>query len=93
MEGHVERATAIAYALLGAVMSAVAYITARKSGRGTHFMIHVFYIGLVTSVFCIGGLAVTGTYTLPENLTIKQYLYLASVAALSCIGQTFLNRG
>ncbi|RUS14231.1 hypothetical protein BC937DRAFT_94154 [Endogone sp. FLAS-F59071] len=40
-----EDAWPLAAALLGAFMSAGAYVTARKVGRAVHFMVHVVYFG------------------------------------------------
>lgn len=86
-----KRLFAILCALLGAVMSAVAYVTVRKIGRGAHFMVHVVYFGLVSAVVSPIGMALFQTPVMPHGSYEYSMLILVGLSAF--IGQCFLNQG
>lgn len=85
------RLFAIACALVGAMMSAVAYVTVRKIGRGAHFMVHVVYFGLVSAVVSPIGMFLFQTAVVPQGSYEYEMLLLVGLTAF--IGQCFLNQG
>lgn len=86
-----KRLFAILCALVGAMMSAVAYVTVRKIGRGAHFMVHVVYFGLVSAVVSPIGMALFQTPVMPHGS--YEYTMLILVGLSAFIGQCFLNQG
>lgn len=86
-----KRLFAILCALLGAVMSAVAYVTVRKIGRGAHFLVHVVYFGLVSAVVSPIGMALFQIPVMPHGSYEYSMLLLVGLSAF--IGQCFLNQG
>ncbi|RUS27886.1 hypothetical protein BC938DRAFT_482607 [Jimgerdemannia flammicorona] len=72
-----EDSLAIYAALIGSLMSAVAYVTARKVGRATHFMVHVVYFGAVSSVLSAAGMYLwQGGIVVPVKM--EQWIVLAA---------------
>jgi drug/metabolite transporter (DMT)-like permease len=86
-----KRLFAILCALVGAMMSAVAYVTVRKIGRGAHFMVHVVYFGLVSIVVSPIGMVLLQTPVMPHGS--YEYGILVLVGLSAFIGQCFLNQG
>lgn len=86
-----KRLFAILCALLGAMMSAIAYVTVRKIGRGAHFMVHVVYFGLVSIVVSPIGMFLFQTPVVPQGS--YEYTMLLLVGLTAFIGQCFLNQG
>lgn len=89
--GEWQRLFAIFCALVGAMMSAVAYVTVRKIGRGAHYMVHVVYFGLVSIVVAPIGMTVFQTPVMPHGW--YEYTMLLLVGLSAFIGQCFLNQG
>ncbi|KAI8990048.1 hypothetical protein BDB01DRAFT_779827 [Pilobolus umbonatus] len=89
--GEVGRLFAVFCALLGAMMSAVAYVTVRKIGRGAHFMVHVVYFGLVSIVVSPIGMFLLQTPIVPNSL--YDYGIFLGVGLTAFIGQCLLNQG
>jgi drug/metabolite transporter (DMT)-like permease len=88
---ELKRLFAILCALLGAVMSAVAYVTVRKIGRGAHFMVHVVYFGFVSAIVAPIGMFLFQTPVMPHGP--YEYGMLVLVGLSAFIGQCFLNQG
>lgn len=86
-----KRLFAILCALLGAMMSAIAYVTVRKIGRGAHFMVHVVYFGLISIVVSPIGMFLFQTPVVPQGS--YEYTMLLLVGLTAFIGQCFLNQG
>lgn len=88
-----QRTFAIAYALLGAMLSAAAYVAVRKS-KSTHFIVHTVYFGLASVVLCPLGLYLFhGDFLLFFERPRQDWLHLATVGMLSFVGQCLLNQG
>jgi drug/metabolite transporter (DMT)-like permease len=87
-----QRSFAVACALAAALMSAMAYITVRKVGQGTHVMVHVVYFGLVTALFSVPILLLQfQTFAMPvEKRDIE---LLVAIGILAFLGQYFINLG
>lgn len=88
---ELQRLFAIFCALLGAIMSAVAYVTVRKIGRGAHFMVHVVYFGLVSAIVAPIGMFLFQKPVMPHGSYEYGMLILVGLSAF--IGQCFLNQG
>lgn len=86
-----QRLFAVLCALVGAMMSAVAYVTVRKIGRGAHYMVHVVYFGLVSIVVAPIGMTVFQTPVMPHGGYEYGMLLLVGLSAF--VGQCFLNQG
>ncbi|GAN07981.1 solute carrier family 35 member G1-like [Mucor ambiguus] len=86
-----QRLFAVLCALVGAMMSAVAYVTVRKIGRGAHYMVHVVYFGLVSIVVAPIGMTVFQTPVMPQGGYEYGMLLLVGLSAF--VGQCFLNQG
>ncbi|KAI9260043.1 hypothetical protein EDC94DRAFT_563111 [Helicostylum pulchrum] len=86
-----KRLFAVFCALLGAMMSAVAYVTVRKIGRGAHFMVHVVYFGLVSIVISPIGMFLFQNPVMPQGS--DEYGMLLLVGLTAFVGQCFLNQG
>ncbi|KAI8874490.1 DUF6-domain-containing protein [Backusella circina FSU 941] len=86
-----ERLFAIFCALLGAVMSAIAYVTVRRIGKGAHFLVHVFYFGAVSTIVSPIGIALSQGFVMPKG--VYQYSMLLLVGGCAFVGQCFLNQG
>ncbi|KAI8376641.1 hypothetical protein EDC96DRAFT_495297 [Choanephora cucurbitarum] len=86
-----KRLFAVFCAFLGAVMSAVAYVTVRKIGRGAHFMVHVVYFGLVSGIVSPFGMFLLQKPVMPHGL--HQYIMLILIGLTAFVGQCFLNQG
>ena len=81
-------------ALVGATMSAVAYVSVRKitkMSNEVHTMVHVFYFGLVSSIFSPIAMFIFQRPVVP--VTGMQWLVLLGVGGFAFIGQILLNRG
>ncbi|KAG1146709.1 hypothetical protein G6F37_000288 [Rhizopus arrhizus] len=85
------RLFAIFCALLGAFMSAVAYVIVRKVGRGVHFMVHVVSFGSISTVGSLIGMFAFQEPIMPRSGYEISMLLLVGVSAF--IGQCFLNQG
>ncbi|KAI9312519.1 hypothetical protein BX666DRAFT_1988094 [Dichotomocladium elegans] len=89
------RAIASASALGGAFMSAIGYVTVRKVGKGIHFMVHVFYTGIVASLVCLVGLFLL-QHEIPflhVRHTPAEWMQMGLVGLLAFIGQCLLHQG
>jgi drug/metabolite transporter (DMT)-like permease len=86
-----KRLFAVFCALVGAMMSAVAYVTVRKIGRGAHFMVHVVYFGFVSAIVAPIGMALFQKPVMPHGWNEYGMLLLVGLSAF--IGQCFLNQG
>ncbi|KAI9187895.1 hypothetical protein H9P43_002286 [Blastocladiella emersonii ATCC 22665] len=88
------RVVAILAALTGAVMSACAYVMVRKIAHSCHYLVHVAYFGMVSTV--VSG-TLMFTYTregyprVPSSAA--EWLSLLSVGVTAFVGQMLLNRG
>ncbi|ORZ36649.1 hypothetical protein BCR44DRAFT_38507 [Catenaria anguillulae PL171] len=83
---------AILAALLGALMSATAYVTVRKLGaNGAHYMVHVVYFGLVSTLLSGTLMYVDPATRLPASA--YEWCLLALVGLCAFGGQILLNRG
>lgn len=89
--GEWQRLFAVLCALVGAMMSAVAYVTVRKIGRSAHYMVHVVYFGLVSIVVAPIGMTVFQTPVMPHGAYEYGMLLLVGLSAF--VGQCFLNQG
>lgn len=92
-EEEYKRSFGIACALAASLMSAMAYITVRKVGQGTHLMVHVVYFGFVASLLS-GFILVCQfqDFILPEcNWHELGLLLMTGVMAF--LGQFSLNKG
>ncbi|KAG2218693.1 hypothetical protein INT45_003960 [Circinella minor] len=89
-----QRTFAIVCALSGAFMSAGAYVAVQKVGKkGVHFMIHVFYVGLIATIISPLGLFVFQTFVPPQEHMAIDWIQLLLVGLLAFIGQSLLNQG
>lgn len=86
-----KRLFAVLCALIGAMMSAIAYVTVRKIGRGAHFMVHVVYFGLVSIIISPIGMYLFQTPVIPQGS--YEYGMLVLVGLTAFVGQCFLNQG
>ncbi|KAI8065312.1 hypothetical protein BC940DRAFT_259332 [Gongronella butleri] len=86
-----ERLFAIFCALMGAVLSAVAYVTVRRVGKGAHFLVHVVYFGFISLIMSGVGLVLWQEYVPPSGWT--EYGGLTLVGILAFFGQCLLNKG
>ncbi|KAI9288043.1 hypothetical protein BC943DRAFT_317668 [Umbelopsis sp. AD052] len=86
-----QRIFAIICAVMGAMLSAVAYVTVRKVGKGAHFMVHVVYFGAISTVLSPLGIFGLQKFVIPE--TWKDYLVLLLVGIFAFLGQCLLNQG
>ncbi|KAI9032537.1 hypothetical protein CLU79DRAFT_859209 [Phycomyces nitens] len=85
------RLFAIFCALLGAIMSAISYVTVRKVGKGAHFMVHVVYFGAIASILSPVGLFLLQEYTPLESLSDYGIMLVIGLSAF--VGQCLLNQG
>ncbi|KAJ3062409.1 hypothetical protein HK102_008773, partial [Quaeritorhiza haematococci] len=84
---------AIAAALLGAVLAAFAYILVRKVGKRAHYLVHVTWFGLISTI--LSGF-VTYTFEKPVPVlewTGKQWMYLVGMGLSAFMAQACLNAG
>lgn len=88
-----EEALAVISALSGAVLSAGAYVAARKSGKNTHNMVHIFYVGFLAAVLSYGGLFALQNAKLPEDISVNEWIQLAYIGVFAFLGQYLLNEG
>jgi drug/metabolite transporter (DMT)-like permease len=75
--------------LLGAALSAVAYVSVRKLGKTEHPMIIVFWFTVVTVPASLPGMLVSGV-VVP---TATEVVLLAGVGVTAVLGQLYLTRG
>lgn len=94
-ENDRKRTMAIVCALLGALMSAAAYVVVRKVGKGIHFMVHVFYTGVVTALVSPLVFFFLLQQTIPpvEEYATREWTQLALVGLLAFLGQCLLHQG
>lgn len=86
-----ERSFAIACALLGALMSAMAYIAIRKVGQAVHVMVHIVYFGLVTILLGLPAIMMDYPFLkVPSFYDIQLFVILGILAFLA---QYFINLG
>ncbi|KAJ3279010.1 hypothetical protein HK104_001852 [Borealophlyctis nickersoniae] len=82
-------------AFVGAMMSSVAYCLVRKIGKRAHFMVHVTYFGLMSTVFSFVGLVLfqwdeaVGVW----KWDLEQWGVSLGIGATAYIAQCFLNAG
>lgn len=88
-----KRSFAISCALAASLMSAMAYITVRKVGQGTHVMVHVVYFGFVASLISIVFLLLDMQAFVQPRYTWSEFYLLVFNGVLAFIGQYFLNKG
>ncbi|KAI7861661.1 hypothetical protein BDF14DRAFT_1738096 [Spinellus fusiger] len=86
-----ERLFAVFCALLGAMMSAIAYVTVRKIGKGAHFMVHVVYFGAISTLISPFGFLFFQDYVTPQGW--KEYTMLLCLGIAAFFGQCLLNQG
>ncbi|KAI8373203.1 uncharacterized protein BYT42DRAFT_501056 [Radiomyces spectabilis] len=86
-----QRLMAIFAALIGAMMSAVAYCTVRKIGKGAHFMVHVVYFGVISTLISPIGLLTLQKFVMPHGWYEYSVLFLVGLMAFA--GQCLLNQG
>ncbi|KAJ2960365.1 hypothetical protein NQZ79_g4299 [Umbelopsis isabellina] len=91
LDAELERIFAIICSVIGAMMSAVAYVTVRKIGKGAHFMVHVVYFGALSSALSPIGIWGFQHFVMPE--TFNDYLILILVGTFAFLGQCLLNQG
>ncbi|KAM3583977.1 hypothetical protein VKS41_003943 [Umbelopsis sp. WA50703] len=91
MDAEFERIFAVMCSVVGAMMSAVAYVTVRKIGKGAHFMVHVVYFGAISSALSPIGIWGLQHFVMPE--TWNDYLILILVGTFAFVGQCLLNQG
>lgn len=91
IDAELERIFAIICAVVGAMMSAVAYVTVRKIGKGAHFMVHVVYFGALSSALSPIGIWGFQHFVMPESF--NDYLILVLVGTFAFLGQCLLNQG
>ncbi|KAI8343571.1 hypothetical protein BC941DRAFT_367515 [Chlamydoabsidia padenii] len=84
------RIIAILCSLLGAVMSAFAYCTVRKIGRGASYMVHIIYFGGISCIISAIGMCFQGAI-MPSGA--KEYTTLLLVGITAFIGQCLLTQG
>ncbi|KAK9765444.1 hypothetical protein K7432_006227 [Basidiobolus ranarum] len=85
------RLMGVVAALIGASMSAIAYITVRKMGRGVPPLVHVVYFGAVSTIFSLFGTFIFEKPSLPDNST--QWMYLMMIGLTAFAGQVMLTKG
>jgi drug/metabolite transporter (DMT)-like permease len=91
-----KRVIAIAAALVGAVMSALAYVLVRKLGNRVHYMCHVVAFGIVSSIYsgCLLWVEwMADKNPIIQNPTLLQWCILSGVGIVAFIGQVLLNFG
>ncbi|CAO3597527.1 unnamed protein product [Absidia cylindrospora] len=71
-------------------MSAFAYCTVRKIGRGASYMVHVVYFGAISCIISPIGMWFQGS-VMPSGA--KEYGSLLLVGVTAFIGQCLLNQG
>ncbi|KAI9015700.1 hypothetical protein CLU79DRAFT_765416 [Phycomyces nitens] len=91
-EDEMARSFAILCVVAGAIMSAIAYISVRKVGKGTHFMVHSVYFAVISCALCMGGVLFMPQSTLLQK-DWSSYIPLGLMALFSFAGQCFLNQG
>ncbi|KAI8384354.1 uncharacterized protein BYT42DRAFT_493442 [Radiomyces spectabilis] len=88
---ELQRIFAISCAIAGAIMSAIAYVTVRKVGKGTHILVHAVYLGIVSSIISVPGILLLQEFVWPQN--VRDYIILVFVGLFAFIGQYVLNEG
>ncbi|KAI7867714.1 hypothetical protein BDF14DRAFT_1800943 [Spinellus fusiger] len=83
------RSLAVVCAVAGAVLSAVAYVSVKRVGNSTHFMVHSVY---VSAVACGLGWIGLGWTPLPVVEDLFAVLVLVSVGVCAFLGQWLLNK-
>ncbi|KAI8049821.1 uncharacterized protein B0P05DRAFT_321905 [Gilbertella persicaria] len=89
-----ERSFAVSCALAASLMSAMAYMTVKKVGQGTHLMVHVVYFGWVTILLCLP-VVLFGLqdFKAPVQITGREFVWMAGIGLLAFFGQSFINMG
>lgn len=89
------RSTGILSALVGALMSAIAYSSVRKITKinpTIPSMTHVYYFGMISSIFSPIAMFIVGQqFVLPRGL--MDWVLLGGVGLMAFAGQALLNRG
>ncbi|KAI9265218.1 hypothetical protein BDA99DRAFT_559285 [Phascolomyces articulosus] len=79
-------------AFIGAIMAALAYITVRKIGKGTHFFVNTVYVGLLSSLLAIPSLPFfQQEFIWPQGW--YEYTILCMTGVTAFMGQCLLNKG
>ncbi|KAI9296864.1 hypothetical protein K502DRAFT_337091 [Neoconidiobolus thromboides FSU 785] len=91
-----EQSIGVLAAFIGALFAACAYVTVRKIGRSVHFLSHVVYFGLASTIF-------SGVMVLTDHQKSKlpstslglnwPTLCLLLVGLTAILGQCLLNKG
>lgn len=78
---------------IGASMAAVAYVIVRFIGKNVHYLVHVFYFGLVSTVISFSALFILHVQEpmMPESL-YDWFIHIV-IAISAFIGQCLLNSG
>lgn len=84
---------AIFCGLAASFMSAMAYITVRKVGQGTHVMVHVVYFGCVASILSVFAFLFHYQTMVIPKANWNELGLLLTMGCIAFIGQYFLNRG
>lgn len=92
-EEEYQKSFAIACALAASLMSAMAYITVKKVGQGTHVMVHVVYFGLVASLLNLPILGLQLQEFVVPKCDWHELGSLLMTGVLAFLGQYFLNQG
>ncbi|ORX58904.1 hypothetical protein DM01DRAFT_1333520, partial [Hesseltinella vesiculosa] len=83
-----------ACALGGAVMAAFSFLTVRKIGKGTHFLVHSAYFGVLSMLISPPGWFVFQRWVFPSPDTNDlPFISLVLVGLFAFIGQCFLHLG
>lgn len=86
-----EKSFAIACAIFGALMSAMAYIAIRKVGQIVHVMVHIVYFGFVTILLSLPVIFINFQFLkTPSTYDIGLFVTLGILAFLA---QYFINMG
>ncbi|KAL7753362.1 hypothetical protein RI367_001137 [Sorochytrium milnesiophthora] len=88
---HPYRSYAIIMAVVGALMSALAFVLVRQIGSAVHSVAHVTWFGLVSSVLSAALLFGTQTPQVPANT--EEWVLLIAVGVVAFFSQVCLNRG
>jgi drug/metabolite transporter (DMT)-like permease len=86
-----KRTIGVSAAILGEIMASLAYLTVRKLGTKVHFLNHVTYLGICSSIFSFA-MSVKLDQLVPLGFT-KSTFILLTIGITACTGQCLLNSG
>lgn len=78
---------------IGASMAAAAYVIVRFLGRGVHYLVHVLYFGIVSTIVSGSALFIFHIQEPMWPETTFDWFIHISIAVTAFIGQCLLNRG